>query len=222
MTRVTLTIDGKTVQAAEGSLLLWAALESGIYIPNLCALPERPIPFAGCRLCMVDIEGRPEPVAACTETVREGMVVATRSARVLRLQRSAFALILSAHHLECGLCGKNKRCALQQIAKHLKVPLKPGRLPLLQRELAPDDSHPLFRYDPNKCVLCGKCVWVCNEKVKAGILHFAHRGFETMVTTFGNGPLAQADCTQCLQCVEVCPVGALLAKTPAPQGGQHA
>lgn len=215
MNTVTLTIDGATVRAEEGRVLLQVALENGIFVPNLCALPERTLPFAGCRLCLVDIEGRAEPVAACTEPVCEGMVVHTRSARALRLQRSALALILSAHHLDCSRCGKNRRCALQKIAKHLQMPLTPVRLPRIPRNLSPDDSHPFFRYDPNKCVLCGKCVWVCNEKVKVGILHFAHRGFETVVTTFGDEGLAEAGCTACLECVHVCPVGALLPKTSA-------
>jgi formate dehydrogenase major subunit/NADH-quinone oxidoreductase subunit G len=144
------------------------------------------------------------------------MVVHTKSERALRLQRSALQLILSTHHLDCGHCGKNKRCALQRIARHLKVPLKSRRLPLIGRNRARDESHPLFTYDPDKCVLCEKCVWVCKEKAGVGTLQFAYRGFDTVLTTFDNQPFGRAECSQCLQCVEVCPVGALLPKTPTP------
>ncbi len=209
---VTVTIDGKTIKAKEGATLLWTALDNGIYIPNLCALQQREEPNAGCRLCFVEIEGYPQPVAACTEPVTDGMVVNTKTETVLRLQRTAAELILSTHHVDCGHCGKNKRCELQKIALHLKVKLKPKRLRLIPKDIPIDDSHPLFTYDARKCVLCGRCVWVCKELQKVGTLNFAHRGFDMIMTTFGEFPLGEANCNKCLSCVDVCPVGALLPK----------
>lgn len=217
MKKVTLSIDGKKVEAREGEILLWVALDNGIYIPNLCALRERQQPYAGCRLCFVEIEGYPEPVTACTESVKEGMVVKTQTEEVQKLQKTAAELILSTHHIDCGHCGKNKKCELQKIARHLKIKLKPKRLRLLSKDLPVDDSHPLFIYDPNKCVLCGKCVWVCKEKQGVGTLNFAYRGFEMVVTTFNKLPLGEVECNQCGSCVEVCPVGALLLKESNPQ-----
>jgi Uncharacterized anaerobic dehydrogenase len=212
MKSISLIIDNQKVSAQEGDILLWVALGNGFYIPNVCALKERAVPFAGCRLCFVEIEGYPEPVTACTETIREGMVVKTKTAKVQKLQRAAFELILSTHHVDCGHCGKNKKCALQKIALHLKVKLKSKRLRLIPKNLPLDESHPLFTYDPDKCVLCGRCVWVCREQQKAGTLNFAYRGFDMLVTTFGDSLAGGANCTQCRKCVEACPVGALLFK----------
>jgi len=222
MKKIFLTIDGKKVEAREGDILLWVALDNGIYIPNLCALRERKQPFAGCRLCFVEIEGHPEPVTSCTEPVREGMVVKTKTEQVQELQRTAAELILSTHHVDCGHCGKNKKCELQKIAMHLKLKLRAKRFRLIPRNLPVDDSHPLFIYDPNKCVLCGRCVWVCQEKQKVGTLNFAYRGFDTLVTTFGRLPLGEVECSQCGKCVEVCPVGALIGKNSSNGGGSDA
>ncbi len=212
MKTISLIIDNQKVLAQEGDILLWVALENGFYIPNLCALKERAALFAGCRLCFVEVEGYPEPVTACTETIREGMVVKTKTEKVRTLQRTAFELILSTHHVDCGHCGKNKKCELQKIALHLKVKLKSKRFRLIPKGLARDDSHPLFTYDPDKCVLCGRCIWVCREQQKVGTLNFAYRGFDMMVTTFGDPLVGGSNCTQCRKCVEACPVGALLFK----------
>ena len=220
MKTVSLTIDDKKVEAKEGDLLLWVALDNGIYIPNLCALRERERPFAGCRLCFVEIEGYSEPVTACTEPVKEGMAVETKTDQVQQLQRTAAELIFSTHHVDCGHCGKNKNCELQKIAVHLKVKLKPKRLRLIPKNLPTDDSHPRFTYDPNKCVLCGRCVWVCGEKQKTGALNFAYRGFDMTVTTFGELPFQEGQCTQCTVCVKICPVGALLLKESQEVVGQ--
>ena len=101
---------------------------------------------------------------------------------------------------------------MQKIASRLGVKLKLQRLKHIPQELAVDASHPLFIYDPNKCVLCGKCVWVCHQQ-GTGILDFAFRGIQTRVSTIGGIPLAEAGCNDCLACVAVCPVGALTAKT---------
>ena len=212
MKTISLIIDKQKVSAQEGDILLWVALENGFYIPNLCALKERAAPFAGCRLCFVEVEGYPEPVTACTETAREGMVVKTKTEKVQKLQRTAFELILSTHHVDCGHCGKNKKCELQKIALHLKVKLKSKRFRLIPKNLPLDESHPLFTYDPDKCVLCGRCIWVCREQQKVGTLNFAYRGFDMLVTTFVDPLVGGANCTQCRKCVEACPVGALLLK----------
>lgn len=212
MRNVCITIDDRSVEAHEGATLLSVALNNGIYIPNLCALPAREKPFGGCRLCFVEIAGYPEPVTACTEPVREGMIVRTRTEKVQKLQRTAAELILSTHHVDCGHCGKNKKCELQKIVRHLKITLRPKRLRLIPKNLPVDSSHPLFTYDPNKCVLCGRCVWVCKEQQKAGTLNFAYRGFDMIVTTFSSLPFGEVTCNQCVKCVEACPVGALLLK----------
>jgi len=212
MQTVSLTIDGKTIKARKGERLLWVALDNGIYIPNLCTLRDMKTPSASCRLCFVEVGGKPEPVTACTEEVYGGMVVTTVTPRVTRLRRMAAELLIASHPTDCRNCGKNRSCELQALAGFLKLKLKPSRLRALVHALPIDRSHPALFFDPNKCLLCGRCVWVCKERTGLGILQFTHRGFETRISTFTDRPLAETRCNGCLECARVCPVGALLAK----------
>jgi len=211
MALVTLVIDGMEVKAQEGERLLWTALDNGFYIPNLCALRQADPPLASCRLCFIEIEGRSAPLTACTEPANDGMVVHLNTPKVQRLRNTAFELLLSYHKLDCSHCAKNRSCELQSIASRLGLKLKLTRLRQIPCDLPIDSSHPLFTYDPNKCVLCGKCIWVCHEQ-GTGILDFAFKGIEARVSTIGGIPLAEAGCNSCLACVAACPVGALLAK----------
>ncbi|MGQ9556399.1 MAG: 2Fe-2S iron-sulfur cluster-binding protein [Desulfurispora sp.] len=211
MSQVTLTIDGQTVQARAGQKLLAVALENGIFIPHLCSDGDHSHPPAACRLCFVQVEGMPAPVTACTLPVAQGMVVHTRSAAVDQLVADGFALIMAAHRLECKSCPKNGHCALQEIAKKRGLRLRPKDLPLLERDLPVDDSHPQLLYDPGKCVLCGRCVQVCRQQGN-GVLGFVRRGFARRVSTFAEQPLGSAGCSGCLACARVCPVGALVIK----------
>ena len=212
MRDVSLTIDGKRIKAKEGEKILWAALENGIYIPNLCAIREKMQPSASCRLCFVEVEGENEPVIACTETVKEGIVVNSRGKSALRLARTAAELILASHPVDCGRCLKNRSCELQKIARHLGIKPKTKRFRKFERNLPVDESSSLFIYDPNKCVLCGKCVWVCQVKLGIGAIGFTRRGFKRMVSTFQDKPIAESGCDQCAECVKVCPVGSLTFK----------
>lgn len=212
MKTVSLKIDGKQITAREGDSLLWVALDNDIYIPNLCAIRDKPEPMAACRLCFVEVLGQTQPVTACTETVTEGMEVNTRGIESLRLARHGFELLMASNKVDCAHCPKSGSCELQKIARHLGVKLRSKRLRELRRDLPVDDSHPQIRYDPNRCVLCGRCVWVCRERRGIGILGFARRGFERLVTTFGDEPLATTRCERCTDCVEVCPTGALVLK----------
>jgi formate dehydrogenase major subunit/NADH-quinone oxidoreductase subunit G len=212
MKEVTLTVDGKNIKAEEGKTILWAALENGIYIPNLCAIQEKIQPSASCRLCFVEVEGENEPVVACTEPVKEGMVVNTRGKNALRLAHTSAELILASHPVDCGHCLRNRSCELQKIAKHLGIKLTTKRFRKLERDLPIDESSAFFVYDPNKCVLCGKCVWVCQEKLGIGAIGFTRRGFKRMVSTFQDKPIGESTCGQCAECVKVCPVGALTFK----------
>jgi formate dehydrogenase major subunit/NADH-quinone oxidoreductase subunit G len=208
---ITFTIDGKVITAKPGEKILWAALANDIYIPHLCAIEENHTPFASCRLCFVEIEGYQRPVTACTETVQQDMAVNTRSPRVDRLVRTGFEMIMTNHRLECKKCPANRSCELQRIARERGLKLKPKDLPLLEKNLPVDDSAPNITYDPNKCVLCGRCVWTCKTK-GTGALGFARRGFDRMVTTFRDVPLAESNCNNCDACAGACPVGALSVK----------
>ena len=207
---ISLTINDQEIRALESETILWAALDNGIYIPNLCAIREKSEPFASCRLCFVEVKGKDNPITACTTPVTEGMVVNTQGAKALRLARTALELLLASHPVDCTHCLKNGPCELQKIAKHLGVKLKTRRFRKILPELPIDSSSPLFIYDPNKCVLCGRCVWVCQEKLGKGTIGFAYRGFRRMVTTFGDEPMGKSRCQDCSECVAVCPVGALV------------
>ncbi len=209
---ISLIIDGRRIRAHEGDKILWVALENGIYIPNLCAIREKTQPSASCRLCFVEVEGENKPVMACTEAVREGIVVNIRGKNALRLARTSAELLMASHPVDCGHCSKNRSCELQKIAKHLGIKLKTKRFGRLERNLPIDESSPLFSYDPNKCVLCGKCVWVCQEKLGVAAIGFTRRGFKRMVSTFQDKPIGESLCSQCAECVKVCPVGSLTFK----------
>ena len=209
MNTITIIIDGKEVTAREGEKVLWAALDNGVYIPNLCALRDDPEPSGACRLCFVEVEGKRQPVAACTETVEQGMVVNSKGPRALRLARTAFELLMASHPVDCAHCAANGSCELQKIAHHLHIKLKTRHFKKLLRELPVDSSSPVIIYDPNKCVLCGRCIWICRERLGIGSLGFAHRGFERIVTTFGDEPIVKSECSKCNECVFACPTGAL-------------
>ncbi len=212
MKKIHILIDGKEIECSEGEILLWVALGQGIYIPHLCALKERTLPFGGCRLCFVEVEGEDLPVIACTKKVKEGMVVRTGGEKALRLSRTAFELILSNHPVDCAHCLKSGSCELQRIAKHLKVKLNTKRFKKFLRDLPVDESSPVFTYDPNKCVLCGKCVWLCQEKFDKGAIGFVSRGFQRWVTTFNNEPLGESECKDLTELIKICPVGAFVGK----------
>ena len=211
-TSVTVTIDDRQIKARAGEKLLWVALENGIYIPHLCAIKEESRPNASCRLCFVEIEGVDRPVTSCTRPIEEGMVVKTRSLRVDRLVKTAFELILSDHNLKCRECPANRNCVLQAIAKERRIKLRHDRFKPIVREFALDDSPAEFAFDRSRCVLCGKCIRADREEAKIGAIGFARRGINRVVTTFKDLPLAESICTECMLCVDVCPVGALYYK----------
>ena len=210
MDLIELTIEGRHVKAEPGTKILKAAMDAGIYIPNLCYIPEADLPFGGCRLCYVEVEGR-GLVTACTLPVKDGMVVYTQTPEVNRLRRTAFKLFIAYHDLDCRSCWKNKNCELQKLAAKLKVKLKkPEDFRGLPTELIPlDTTNPFIIYDPNRCILCGKCVWVCSNKNGETLIDFAYRGYETRLTLSSDISLIEEKCPSCGECVDICPTAAL-------------
>lgn len=213
MKEIKLIIDQKEVKAKRGEKILWTALDSGIYIPNLCAIREAGIPFSGCRLCLVEIEltNKRKIVASCSEPVRDGMVIYTDSERIKRLRKSAFELIMSDHLINCPECAGRKKCTLLKIAGALSVKIKPKRFRKLEKNLPIDTSFPNILFDPNKCVKCAKCIFVC-EKSKDKILNFINKGIDIVVSTFDNIPLKNFNNQVLVECAKICPTGALVNK----------
>lgn len=203
---VKLTVDGREIEAKAGSSLLRACLDNGIYIPHLCYLEEMAHSPASCRLCFVEIKGK--VVCSCNVAVEKNLVVRTDTEKVRRLQRTALRLLLSVHNAECRLCPSNKRCELQRMAKFLGVRLRPRRLEHIDRQ-QPQREHPVFQFVPSRCVLCGRCISVCEKRNGRPLLTFAGRGFDTMLTSFESEEQLKEVCIACRACVDVCPVSAI-------------
>ena len=209
---VKLIVDEKEIKTEAGKSVLQACLEHGIFIPNLCFIKTRQHPHASCRLCFVEIDGFDRPVTSCTERVREGLQVRTDTPVVRRLQRTAFKLLMSGHPCDAKACPVKGGCQLIRIAKHLKVGLNPKPLEFIEREVDQEVDLIFFNYYPFRCVLCGKCVYVCREKNGHNLLTFAQRGFDTVIGFFGGADPADLPCHTCLACATVCPTGALIPK----------
>jgi bidirectional [NiFe] hydrogenase diaphorase subunit len=209
---ITLHIDNKTINAAEGTNLLEVCLDNGIYVPNLCYIRGMDHPPASCRLCFVDIESVDRPTPACMVRSSRDMVVHTDTPRVRQLQRTALQLLLSVHAVDCRNCPANRRCVLQDMAKFLKTALKSKHLDRFLKATGIDRSHPFLDYYPNRCVLCGRCVYVCRNQQKQTELTFARRGFATVIGHFDHPHSRPSSCDTCRACVAVCPVAALLPR----------
>jgi formate dehydrogenase alpha subunit len=212
MKKIKLTIDDRTVSVPEGYTVLKAIEKAGLYVPTLCYDPALK-PFGACRLCIVEIEGMRGLPTSCTTPVQEGMKVHTETEEIQRVRRMIVELTIANHPYECLLCNKSEGCELLQVARYVGV--DQGSIERLRRTTRTkqiDRSNPAYDFDPNKCILCGKCVRRCDEIVGVGAIDFCHRGYDTVISPFGGKPLAQSICQSCGECVEHCPTGALLPK----------
>jgi predicted molibdopterin-dependent oxidoreductase YjgC len=210
MNAMRLTIDGRGVVVEPGSTILDAARQAGIYIPTLCA-DDHLEPFGACRLCLVAVEGDRRPMLpACTTPATDGMVVHTSSELIDRTRRNIVELMLSDHPEDCLTCPQNGRCELQQVAAYVGV--RQLRFQGEKHHYPVDSSNPFYEQDLNRCILCGKCVRVCEEVQGRGAIYYAYRGFQTKIAAPLDRPLAESTCESCGQCVAKCPVGALHTK----------
>jgi len=203
---VSLTIDGIKVEVPNNTTILKAAHKANIKIPTLCYL-EGVNAIGSCRMCLVEIEGQRGLQAACVMPVSEGMVVRTNSKRVIDTRRINLELILSNHDRDCLTCKRNYNCELQALAERFGIDDITYKGDSIKRDL--DLTSPSIRRDPNKCVLCRRCVAACNEVQDIGVIGATERGFKTTIEPVFGMSLGDVPCINCGQCVQACPCGAL-------------
>ncbi|MDD4563103.1 MAG: [FeFe] hydrogenase, group A, partial [Syntrophomonadaceae bacterium] len=203
---VNLTIDGIKVSVPEGSTILQAAKEVGIKIPTLCHHPDQAVK-ANCRVCVCEVEGNRLLAAACAQPVMEGMVVKTRTPKVIEARKTILELILSHHPQDCLNCIRNGNCELQDLANEYFIRDNPFTLKV--RGLKKDYSTPSLFRDPDKCVLCRRCIEACTVVQSVNALGLENRGVLSMVVPTMGGDLMDSACVMCGQCIHACPVGAI-------------
>ena len=207
---VTLTINTERIAASRKSTILLAAREHGIFIPTLCFVENVSSP-GGCRLCLVEVEGKNMLQTACTTLVEEDMVVRTHSPRLAQYRKMIIELLLAEGNHVCSACIANGTCELQGLAEQLGV--ETVRFEFMYPGRRKDETHPRFSFDPNLCALCARCVRVCEEVEHAQTLDIAGKGIGShLIMDLGDKWGLSSTCTSCGKCVTVCPTGALFEK----------
>jgi bidirectional [NiFe] hydrogenase diaphorase subunit len=210
MTVLTLQIDGMDVAGSEGQSILSVARENGVLIPTMCHLDGLSSTGA-CRVCVVEIEGARRPSPACTTVIAEGMRVTTTSDELVEYRRLVTEMLFVERNHVCAVCVANNSCELQDLAEDLRV--DHFELPVINPRVAIDASHPLFALDPNRCIMCVRCVRVCAEIEGASTWGVMGAGVDERVVTDMGTPWGESEtCTSCGKCVQVCPTGALFEK----------
>ncbi|MFA5976357.1 MAG: bidirectional hydrogenase complex protein HoxU [Elusimicrobiota bacterium] len=206
----TLKINGLDVSASEGEKILDVARQNGIQIPTLCQL-DGLTSVGACRLCLVEVKGTPKLLPACVTSVEEGMEVTTTSERLVKYRQMILELLFSERNHICSVCVSNGHCDLQGMAQ--AHGMTHVRFPYLYPQQGVDASHRRYVMDHNRCILCARCVRVCDEIEGAHTWDIQGRGGDAFVITDFNQPWGESQtCTSCGKCVQVCPTGALSEK----------
>jgi len=206
MNVITIEVNGRPVQAKPGEMILAAMKRAGIKVPTLCHL-EGLFPSGACRMCVVEVEGQRNLVPSCAFPVADGMKIQTHSARAVRARKTILELLLANHPDDCLYCVRNGSCLLQSLAEEHGI--RQRRYVGEKNDYKEDISSPSIVRDPAKCILCGKCVRVCEEIQGVAAIDFIGRGSRTRVSTAFDQGLNVSTCINCGQCVMACPTGAL-------------
>ncbi|MFA6309308.1 MAG: NADH-dependent [FeFe] hydrogenase, group A6 [Clostridia bacterium] len=206
---INLTINGNEVVTEEGKTILQAAKDNNINIPHLCYL-EGVHKAGNCRICIVEVDGTNKLQTSCIVPVREGMVVQSNTERVKKARKLLYELMLSDHPKECLSCSRNLNCEFQKLGELMQI--SESRFDGIFSNSIVDESSPSIVRDTSKCILCRRCVTVCNEIQGVGILNVQKRGFKSVISPAASLPLDSVNCSYCGQCTAVCPTGALREK----------
>ncbi len=203
---VKIEVNGRTIEAESGEMLLGAIRRAGVKVPTLCHM-EGLLPSGACRMCVVEVAGANNLVPSCAFPVSDGMKIQTHSPRAVRARKTIIEMLLADHPDDCLYCVRNRNCQLQDLADELGV--RQRRFAGEKSRCSLDLSSPSLVRDPAKCILCGKCVRVCEEVQGVAAIDFIHRGSRTRIGTAFDEGLNLSSCIYCGQCVNVCPTGAL-------------
>ena len=207
-------VNKRIIQARRGETILSALCRNGIQVPTLCNMMDF-TPTGACRMCVVEVEGNESLMPSCSFTVEEHMKVKTHSPRVLRARKTIVELLLSNHPDDCLYCERNGNCELQKMAEDLNV--RERRIPGKKSRFKIDKSSSCIVRDPAKCILCGRCVRICEEVQNVATIDFTFRGSRLGISPAMNKPLNFSNCISCGQCLIVCPTGALTEKVQFPE-----
>ena len=202
-------IDGFKVEVPEGTTILDAAKTVQVKIPTLCKHPDLP-PSASCGICIVRVKGANKMLRSCCTPIEDGMEIITNDPEIVQVRRTVLELILSNHPNECLTCGRNNNCELQRLAAEFGI--REERYPKVLREIPDDVSTGTIELHPQKCILCGRCVEVCQKVQDVWALSFLERGFNTRISPAGDISLGESPCVKCGQCSAHCPTGAIFEK----------
>ena len=211
---LTIEVNDRRIQAKSGETVLEACARAGIRIPTLCHLSHLS-PTGSCRMCVVEVEGQKGLVPSCAFPVSDGMKLRTHSARAVQARQVIVELLMSNHPDDCLYCVRNSDCELRELAGELGV--RGRRFFGSKLSYRMDTSSPSIVRDPAKCILCGKCVRVCEEVQGIGCIDFVGRGSKTVVGTAFDQGLNVSSCVNCGQCIMVCPTGALSEQSSIPR-----
>lgn len=205
----TIQVNNKKIKAEKGETILSALNRNGIIIPTLCRMKEF-TPTGACRMCVVEVEGRERLVTACSQPVEEWMKIRTHSPRVITARKTIVELLLSNHPDDCLYCDRNLNCELQKLSEELNIRERRIKGKKIKQRL--DQSSPAIVRELAKCILCGRCVRVCEELITSTSLDFINRGRQTHIGAAMDRDFNFSSCIHCGQCVLVCPTGALHEK----------